>query len=412
MILILGGTTEGRIAVRTLEEAGKPFYYSTKGDEQEVIMHHGIRLQGAMDELDMERFCRKQSIALIVDAAHPFAEQLHRTVEAVSMKLTLPVIRFERIYPPRDEKNITWCHNFDDAIRQIREQEIFILLALTGVQSIAKLKPLWQENACCYFRILDRESSRRLAAREGFPEEHLHYYHDGEDERHLIQKLHPEAILIKESGRSGGFSEKVEAALAEGIRIFAICRPNMPNSFIPIEGEHGLRRMVEKLLPDFYPLRSGLTTGTCAAAAAIAGGPSACAFGCLGYGDCTRACQFDAIHVVNGSAVVDREKCTGCSACVAACPHHVISLKPMAPQPAVLCSNKDKGPAVMKACKAGCIACGMCVRNCPQQAVTLVNNVAVIDYAKCSSCGTCVTKCPKKVIHWVDGQPAVAGEPA
>ena len=151
---------------------------------------------------------------------------------------------------------------------------------------------------------------------------------------------------------------------------------------------------------------------TCAAAAAIAGGPSACAFGCLGYGDCTRACQFDAIHVVNGSAVVDREKCTGCSACVAACPHHVISLKPMAPQPAVLCSNKDKGPAVMKACKAGCIACGMCVRNCPQQAVTLVNNVAVIDYAKCSSCGTCVTKCPKKVIHWVDGQPAVAGEPA
>ena len=151
---------------------------------------------------------------------------------------------------------------------------------------------------------------------------------------------------------------------------------------------------------------------TCAAAAAIAGGPSACAFGCLGYGDCARACQFDAIHVVNGSAVVDREKCTGCSACVAACPHHVISLKPMAPQPAVLCSNKDKGPAVMKACKAGCIACGMCVRNCPQQAVTLVNNVAVIDYAKCSSCGTCVTKCPKKVIHWVDGQPAVAGEPA
>lgn len=270
MILILGGTTEGRIAVRTLEEAGKLYYYSTKGEEQEVAMHHGARLQGAMDELDLEHFCRKNAIALIIDAAHPFAEQLHRTVEAVATKLDLPVIRFERIYPPRDEEQITWCRDFDDAIRQIKEQEIFTLLALTGVQSIAKLKPLWQESACCYFRILDRESSRLLAAREGFPEEHLRYYHDDEDERLLMQQLHPEAILIKESGLSGGFNEKVEAALAEGIRIFAICRPETPPTFELVNGEHGLRRMIEELLPDFYPLRSGLTTGTCAAAAAVA----------------------------------------------------------------------------------------------------------------------------------------------
>ena len=151
---------------------------------------------------------------------------------------------------------------------------------------------------------------------------------------------------------------------------------------------------------------------TCAAAAAVAGGPTACSFGCLGYGDCTRACMFDAIHVVNGSAVVDREKCTGCSACMAVCPHHVISMKPMTKTPAVVCSNKDKGPAVNKACKAGCIGCGLCVRNCPSQAITLVNNLAVIDYSKCTACGTCVTKCPKKVIHWVDGAPATAEAPA
>lgn len=270
MILILGGTTEGRIAARTLEEAGKTFYYSTKGDEQEVTMHHGIRLQGAMDELDLERCCREHDIQLLVDAAHPFAIQLHQTVEKVAHTLNLLVIRFERIYPPRDEEHIIWCEDFEDAIRQIRKEDIFTLLALTGVQSIAKLKPLWQESACCYFRILNRESSRRLAEREGFPKKYLHYYHAGEDERILLQRLHPEAILIKESGLSGGFNEKVEAALQEGIRIFAIRRPPMPGSFIIVNGEHGLRRMIEKHLPDFYPLRSGLTTGTCAAAAAVA----------------------------------------------------------------------------------------------------------------------------------------------
>lgn len=270
MILILGGTTEGRIAARTLEEAGKTFYYSTKGDEQEVTMHHGIRLQGAMDELDLERCCREHNIQLLVDAAHPFAIQLHQTVEKVAHTLNLLVIRFERIYPPRDEEHIIWCEDFEDAIRQIRKEDIFTLLALTGVQSIAKLKPLWQESACCYFRILNRESSRRLAEHEGFPEKYLHYYHAGEDERILLQRLHPEAILIKESGLSGGFNEKVEAALQEGIRIFAIRRPPMPGSFMIVNGEHGLRRMIEKHLPGFYPLRSGLTTGTCAAAAAVA----------------------------------------------------------------------------------------------------------------------------------------------
>ena len=270
MILLLGGTTEGRIAVRTLEEAGKPFYYSTKGDEQEVHLHHGIRLQGAMDELDMERCCREHNIRLIVDAAHPFAEQLHTTAESVALKLHLPAIRLERIYPTRDEVNITWCDNYNDAIYQIRKQEIFILLALTGVQSIARLKPLWQESTCCYFRILDRESSRLLAAREGFSEKHLRYYHAGEDERLLLQQLRPEAILIKESGLSGGFNEKVEAALQEGIRIFAIRRPRTPAGFECCNGEHGLRRLIEKHLPDFYPLRSGLSTGTCAAAAAVA----------------------------------------------------------------------------------------------------------------------------------------------
>ena len=110
---------------------------------------------------------------------------------------------------------------------------------------------------------------------------------------------------------------------------------------------------------------------TCAAAAAVAGGPSACAYGCLGLGDCTRACMFDAIHVVNGVALVDRAKCTGCTACVTACPRHVIDMKPIAPQPVVKCSNIERGAAVNQACKVGCIACGLCVKNCPQQAIFL-----------------------------------------
>lgn len=150
---------------------------------------------------------------------------------------------------------------------------------------------------------------------------------------------------------------------------------------------------------------------TCAAAAAVAGGPSACAYGCLGLGDCTRACVFDAMHIVNGVAKVDRDKCTGCTACQSACPRGIIDMKPIAPQPAVKCSNTERGAAVNKICKTGCIACGLCVKNCPQQAIFLKNNVAVIDYTTCNGCGTCVTKCPKKAIQWIEGKPASIDAP-
>ena len=150
---------------------------------------------------------------------------------------------------------------------------------------------------------------------------------------------------------------------------------------------------------------------SCAAAASVAGGPTACAYGCLGYGDCVKACVFGALSVQNGVAVVDRTKCTGCTACTKACPRGLLKMKPVAPQPAVLCRNKERGAAVVKACKTGCIACGLCVKNCPQQAIFLHNNVARIDYTKCNGCGTCVSKCPKKVIHFVDGGPTSVDAP-
>ena len=270
MILILGGTTEGRAAVQALEEAGKPFYYSTKGDEQEVALHHGIRLTGGMNTEEMTRFCQTNDIRLIVDAAHPFAELLHDTVRQTSEALHIPVIRYERIYPDLPDTLITWCRDYEEAIGALQASGISTLLALTGVQTIGRLKPLWTSGLRCWFRILDRDSSRGIAKRQGFPSDRLCYYHNEEDDLELMQRLRPDAVLMKESGLSGGFLQKVEAARTLGIRIFVVSRPPLPDSFITVNGPHGLRRKVEQLLPDFYPLHSGLTTGTCATAASVA----------------------------------------------------------------------------------------------------------------------------------------------
>ncbi|MCI5954909.1 MAG: RnfABCDGE type electron transport complex subunit B [Lachnospiraceae bacterium] len=128
------------------------------------------------------------------------------------------------------------------------------------------------------------------------------------------------------------------------------------------------------------------------------GGPKSCNSGCLGFGTCTKVCPFDAIHVVNGVAVVDRDACKACGKCIEVCPKKLISLVPYDAKLAVACSSADKGPVTMKACEVGCIGCGICVKNCPAQAVTVADFHASIDQEKCTGCGICADKCPKKAI--------------
>lgn len=259
MILVFGGTTEGRKAVEVLEEGGSPYFYSTKTGEQDITLQHGVRIDGALDEAAMTRFCTEHAIRMIVDAAHPFAALLHRTIATTANALSLPVVRFERIYPPRDPA-ITWIDDYTQIPRHIHS-----LLATTGVQSISKLKPLEADGISIFYRILNRPSSIALALKQGATQAQLCYYDAPND-----IPVQADAILLKESGLSGGFTEKVETAKACGMKVIAIKRPALPESFIVVDGPYGLRRAVEKWLPEFYPLHSGLTTGTCATAAAVA----------------------------------------------------------------------------------------------------------------------------------------------
>ncbi len=128
------------------------------------------------------------------------------------------------------------------------------------------------------------------------------------------------------------------------------------------------------------------------------GGPKSCNYGCLGYGSCVQACPFDAIHVENGVAIVDKEACKACGKCIAVCPKNLISLVPYDAPYLVACSSEDRGPVTMKDCSVGCIGCSICVKNCPAEAVKVENFKAVIDPEKCTGCGTCMIKCPKKAI--------------
>ena len=140
----------------------------------------------------------------------------------------------------------------------------------------------------------------------------------------------------------------------------------------------------------------------CVGALKVAGGPTACSFGCLGFGSCVNACQFGAMHIVNGVAEVDREKCVACMACAEACPKKIIRKVPYEQRVLVGCRSEDKGAQTRKLCDAGCIGCMKCQKECPHEAIKVVNFVATIDYDKCTGCGHCADICPRGIINLMD----------
>lgn len=143
--------------------------------------------------------------------------------------------------------------------------------------------------------------------------------------------------------------------------------------------------------------------GDCRSMELLAGGRKQCAWGCLGTGSCVDACQHHAVTVKQkGYSEVSLSKCISCGRCISVCPKKIIKRIPASATYYVACSNHQKGKEVRELCSKGCIACGICVKQCEVGAITIVDNLATIDYTKCINCGKCAAKCPQRCIVSTD----------
>ncbi len=138
---------------------------------------------------------------------------------------------------------------------------------------------------------------------------------------------------------------------------------------------------------------------SCSVQETLHSGAKACKYACLGCGDCVKACKYRAIKLnKRGVAEVIRSKCTGCGECVNACSNRVISMQKLELSVGVICNNQSSLPGIEKKCEVGCTHCSQCVKICPVGAISVVNNVPVIDPNKCIECYRCVSVCPNHCI--------------
>ena len=239
MILVFGGTTEGKQVISTLGALGLDFVYSTKTRIETELPSNACYRYGAMTEEILTEFIEEHKIEIIVNAAHPFATELHLTIAKVQIVKGFKVLRLDRVYPKRlAHYLIRYVHNYEEAL-DILESDFNGRkgLMLTGVQSIPKLKPFWMRNQC-YFRILNRLTSIEIADKAGFPKKQLILEEvkaliGGEEE--LIDRLKLDFMLTKESGKTGALHQKMEIAIKKNIPLMIIKRPILPDSFQTIK---------------------------------------------------------------------------------------------------------------------------------------------------------------------------------
>lgn len=165
---------------------------------------------------------------------------------------------------------------------------------------------------------------------------------------------------------------------------------NVEKKYAFIKCNHGIDRATRE-----FSYNGSLS---CAAANLMYRGPLACKYGCLGLGECVNVCQYAAIKIQDGIAVVDKALCVGCGKCAAVCPKGIIEIIPEKAAYMVACSNTQKGAVARKVCTATCIGCGKCAKICAQEAIKISNNLGYIDINKCIGCGECEAACPTKCI--------------
>lgn len=267
-ILLFGGTTEGKATANWLTDMGFTFYYSTRTPSKVVLPSGCEKLEGAMADKEMAEFCRSRKIKLIIDAAHPYAAELHQNIAKAGTVSGLPVVRVERGFMDHvEEPLIHYVDSLGEMVQCVKQLKAGRILSLMGVKSVPFLHQALEKQQVWY-RILDQHSSWKMALASGVKEEQVlasMAFESLDDARAVIEQHKIQALLTKDSGFNGFFDQKIELAREYNIPLVVLKRPELPVYTSIVKCRSELRDFMQKHFELPQPeLAHGYTTGTCA----------------------------------------------------------------------------------------------------------------------------------------------------
>lgn len=233
MIWILAGTGDGRQLAWRLEQQGWPVLASSVSEYGQVLLQESMQgrvLAGPMDVLAMEETIRGYGVRLVVDATHPYAMEVTRNIGQACRQAQVPWLRYERSSPGREEasllQGVTWAADALAAARQAAAYPGGIFLA-TGSRTL----DIFVRELCprrLIVRVLPTVESLQACLQAGIRPDRIAALQGPfsvEVNRALLRHYDARVLVTKESGREGGFLDKLEAARQLEIPVIAIRRP-------------------------------------------------------------------------------------------------------------------------------------------------------------------------------------------
>ena len=229
-ILVFGGTTEGRTLVEWLAAEGVPVTVCSATEYGGSLLPESANVHSLVARLDADAMCelmRSRPFACAVDATHPYAALVSENIMAAAERAGLEYLRIVRT---EQDARADWIVVPDApaAAQAIARTQGNVMLT-TGSKDLriyAEGVPDFAERL--YARILPVPDSLENARSLGYPVGHIIAMQGPftrELNEALIHMLGIEVMVTKDSGVTGGFMEKIEAAEACGITTIVIGRP-------------------------------------------------------------------------------------------------------------------------------------------------------------------------------------------